>query len=785
MREKEILDSWKEISQYLSRTVRTCQRWEVELGLPIHRLDGSPKASVFAYKHELDQWLDEKLHEHEVPQKRALSLFIHKHRPLFIASSVLIAVVVAAVIIWRFLPRGGPIQTSPSKPSLAVVYFKNNTGDESLSYWGEALSDLLTSDLTQSKYIHVLSSEKLLNILKELDLLDVQNYSADDLFKIAAKARVDNILLGNYARSGDELRIHAFLKQLSSGEEIPLERVDGKSEESFFSMVDELSKKVKAELRLSQKEIEKDIDKSIAQITTSSPEALQLYLEGLRYLNEGHNAKSLPFFEKAVALDPEFAMAYRGITIVKHRSRFRTQATHYLQKALEFNERLSDREFYLIQADFYYTSDRNIEKAIESYHRLLELYPDDPAGNNNLGSLYDAIEEFEKSAEYFGKNIQNGHGRVSSYQGLSGAYRNLGMYDKAEEVLQPYFSNVGDSAAIHHSLDYAYVIQEKFNLALKEVERYSILVPESLFPHRLRGEIYAFQGDLNKAEKEFRLLLDTENEGMRLLGREWLAALFLITGRLKEAGEQFTLGLELSEKIEDLLWMTRFHIHLGYRHLISADFENAFKEWEKAIDIARKNNDFYQERQALHFKGLTHIAASNEAEAQHTAEILKEMIEKGSKKKDIRLYLHLLGEIELSKEKYSKAIKHFKMALSLLPFQSNPEDRHALFYQSLAYAYFQSGNLDEAIDIYNQITHLTFGRLFFGDIYARSFYMLGMIFEQKGDTAQAVEHYEKFLDLWENADPGRQEVIDTEKRLAKLREASWNSKLIFLYFFGV
>lgn len=770
MKDKEILDSWKEISQHLNRTIRTCQRWEAEMGLPVHRLDGSLKASVFAYKHELDKWFEEKLQEHEIRKKKGFSRILQRHRLLFVFAVILVGVVIAAVIISRSILRGRPTPIAPSKPSLAVVHFKNNTGNERLSYWREALADLLISDLTQSKYIKVLSSENLRSILEELDLLDAQNYSADDLFKIAAKARVDNILLGNYARSGDEFRIHAFLNQVSSGEEIPIERVDGRYEEDFFQMVDELSKKVKDELKLSKKKIEKDIDKSIAQITTSSPEALQLYLDGLRFLNEGHNAKSLLFFEKAIALDPEFAMAYRGIALVKHRSRFRTQATRYLQKALEFNERLSDREFYLIQADFYYTSDRNIEKAIASYTKLLELYPDDPAGNNNLGSLYDAIEEFEKSIEYFGKNIQNGYERVTSYQGLSGAYRYLGMYDKAEEVLLPYLSKVGDNAAIHHSLDYAYLIQEKFNLAMREVERYSILVPESLFPHRLRGEIHAFMGDLNKAEQEYMRLLDAKNKIFQLLGREWLASLFLLTGRLEEAEEQFKLGLELGEKTEDLLWITRFHIHMGYTHLVSADYENAFNEWEKAIEKAQKNYDFYRERHALHFKGITHIAAGSEAEAQNTAEILKEMIEKGSKKKDIRLYYHILGEIELSKENYSKAIKHFKIAISLLPFQSRPYDRHALFYQSLAYAYYRSGNLAEAIDIYDQITHLTFGRLFFGDIYAKSFYMLGKIHEQKGNKAKAIEHYEKFLELWKDSDPGILEVGDAEKRLSILRE---------------
>jgi cytochrome c-type biogenesis protein CcmH/NrfG len=58
----------------------------------------------------------------------------------------------------------------------------------------------------------------------------------------------------------------------------------------------------------------------------------------------------------------------------------------------------------------------------------------------------------------------------------------------------------------------------------------------------------------------------------------------------------------------------------------------------------------------------------------------------------------------------------------------------------------------------------------FGDIYARSFYMLGKIYEQQGNTAKAVEHYEKFLDLWKNADPGFVEVEDAKKRLAGLLE---------------
>ncbi|MEN8154421.1 MAG: hypothetical protein ABFR75_10405 [Acidobacteriota bacterium] len=59
--DRSILDSWKEISTYLDRSEKTCRKWEKELKLPVHRLEDSPKARVFAYKDEIDIWINIKL----------------------------------------------------------------------------------------------------------------------------------------------------------------------------------------------------------------------------------------------------------------------------------------------------------------------------------------------------------------------------------------------------------------------------------------------------------------------------------------------------------------------------------------------------------------------------------------------------------------------------------------------------------------------------------------------------------------------------------------------------
>jgi tetratricopeptide (TPR) repeat protein len=147
----------------------------------------------------------------------------------------------------------------------------------------------------------------------------------------------------------------------------------------------------------------------------------------------------------------------------------------------------------------------------------------------------------------------------------------------------------------------------------------------------------------------------------------------------------------------------------------------------------------------------------------------KSMIEKEMNKKLIRKYDILAGMIELRKNNSTKAIEYFTKAVSLMPFQCWAiGGEQGLYLDCLAQAYYRSGDLDNARQEYEKITSLTVGRMGWGDIYAKSFYMLGKIAEQQGDKERAIENYRKFLDLWKDADPGLPEVADAKNRLAAL-----------------
>jgi len=122
--------------------------------------------------------------------------------------------------------------------------------------------------------------------------------------------------------------------------------------------------------------------------------------------------------------------------------------------------------------------------------------------------------------------------------------------------------------------------------------------------------------------------------------------------------------------------------------------------------------------------------------------------------------------IEIERKDYSKAIEYFKKGLPLL-YQTL--ELRLIYADSLGLAYYKSGELEKARDEYERIAFLPTGRFGYAEIYAKSFYMLGKIYEQQDNRAKAIENYEKFLDLWKNADPGIVEVEDARKRLTGLK----------------
>ncbi len=685
----------------------------------------------------------------------------------FVRALLLVVFMLVGAILWRVLPEKGAVPISADKPSVAVLRFQNSSGDESVDSWGDGLSELLSADLRQSKYLRVLSGDKICGILKRLGILQANKYSSGDLKALATQGRVDYILKGSFFRTDKNFIIIAMVQEPHSGSVISTRRAECRREEEIPAVMDELTRNIKLDLNLSSDQISSDSDRKLARIVTGSPEAYKCYIEGWKNdLNRGDASKTIEFMKKATAVDPEFAMAYKAMAGAYGQMDSIAQMWSFLQKALELKHRLSLREFYIIQGKLYGISEETYDEAIKAYSKLLKVYPEDWDGNFNLGLLCQDLEQWDEAIERFQVPIANNEESSEPYTNQAEAYMAKGMYDKAREILRDYLANSPEDVWVQGKISNAYLCQGKLDLALREAQEALSVDPTSIYPS-LIGDIYYCRGDLLRAAREYQKILEREGAANKYYGMFRLAALYLSQGRFDESKGQIRKTAGLAQKLGDREGQMWAHSYLAQLHLASGDPQEALEEWKNAQNMALQGGLDW--RLSLHLKGLIYLEMESMEEAQRTADDLKAMLEKRTNKKLMRYYHHLVGMIELERGNLSQAIGSFETALSLLPFQHSELDDHALFLYPLATALYKAGELEKAQDQYQRITSLTTGRLFFGDMFARSLHMLGKICEEQGWQERAAEHYGQFIAHWKDADPGIPEVEDAKRRLEKLK----------------
>jgi len=626
-------------------------------------------------------------------------------KKLIVPALAFIAVVVAALVVWRLMPRKIPAPIPADKPSIAVMYFKNNTGDAKFDVWSTALSDSIITDLSQSKYVRVLSTDQLLSILRKLGLLEVRSYASEDLRRVGDLGGAKHILLGSMSKAGEAFRIDYTLQDIQKGEPIASDRVEGTGENSIFSMVDELTRKVKGNLQLTKEQIASDVDTGIAGATTSSPQAYTYLSQAYRYNYQGEHRKSIELLEQAIALDQKFAYAYTLLGAAYSNLGYTAKYKEYNRKAFELSEHLPDRERYIIKARYYHGSEATFDKAIEAYEKRLQIEPNEVNAARNLANLYISLEQWDKALELVQINIKSGVEAFFPYHYAALVYSAKGLYDKAREVLEDYRRSRADLGNIRRSLAYVYLCQGEFDLAMEEADKAFTLAPSDYSNFLAKGDIQCLAGDFSGAEKEYLRLLDSAQKPDHLNGRARLALLYLYQGKFGKALEEAKQGIVLSDELADKQNESYFLRRSAYAHLHTGKPEKALAELDQARDDALDVGGIIGQISSLNLKGLALLEINSTNEAQAAAEEIKKLVETWLNEKLVRYCYHLLGNIELKKGDYSRAIEYLTKAISFLDYQRSPEtDAHALYYEPLALAYLKSGDLAKAQEQYEKIT---------------------------------------------------------------------------------
>jgi len=787
MASRQVLDSWKEISAYLSRSVMTCQRWERQLDLPIHRLDGTPRARVFAYPDELDSWLTEKLHSREAKAELERTRSRRARRAAAMAAVGLLVLATVGGLAWRLYFH--PLVATPARaPSLAVLPFKNNTGDKVWNAWKLALPDLLTIDLRQSKFLDVVKTSNFFQAVGPLAEADA--FSSEDLKTMAGKAGVDYVLSGSLQKAGDKAVLVGLVHDARTGQMTGSPRAVCRAENNVFSSVDELSRNVRKILNLSARQIRGDIDRRVARISTDSPEAFRLYSQAYRIQGQLKFDQAISPLQKAVELDPRFGLAYRAL-FHACRAMSRTEETRrYGEMAVRWAGRIEERERYLFLADYFEFEELDKAKAREAYRKLDAHYPYDLT---NLGLAEHSMgrEEWGQAVPVLERLLLRYPGRSSVVRTLLTCYRSVGRYADAVKLLDDLTGAVAEPGTDANSLlgirRSLALSQGQFDIAHDCAERMKAANPNILSYLSNEGFVYFLQDDLSNAEAMYRQMAESDNIRFQRDGYNYLAAVSLSRGRIEEAKQRIRRAIELCHSLEAYgPDMERPYRHfLAYLERLSGRLPEALKEAELACGDGEIKSLGPFTLQQLHLRALITLEMNRSEDFEKQVEAIKGYLipdrSPWGAPRFMRVYYHLLGHRELRKGQYDLAIRYFWKAadlISTLAARSMDAD-HAKYFYDLAEAYRRSGDLPAAVVMYEKVILPTVSREFSGDLYARSHYWMGLDSELRvrGTEApalaqerrlKAIGHYRKFLELWKDADPIFPEVEDARKRLAAL-----------------
>lgn len=684
-----------------------------------------------------------------------------------IMSYVLVVLFIGLVSYLLFWKKSdiGPELSGSERKAVAVMYFENRTNEDSLDYLSRFFQGSLIMDLFQSKFLRIIPEERILAVLDDPNTAEKGSFSMDVLDKIADEEKVDFFILGEYGKMNDDINLSIRIVDSKNQEEIGSKSM-WKPFSKIMDMVDECTPWIKQKMQFTIEELNVDIDKELKKYSTDNPEALMHFINGMKFYRQGDYQKSIEALDKALDIDENFAMADSWLGILYIYRGYPEKGKEHILKALDMKDSLTLRERYLIQALYYYIYETAFDKATEAYQDLLDIYPEDEEALENVGGLYRNIEEWDKAQSCFRKLIEINPKSEIACGNLIEIYKAKGSYDDAIIFLDQHRDSYIHQTDFYQELAFIYLLKKKYNQALVEAGKSLSLDPIIYRTISTLGHIYHLTDDFSEAEREYLKIVSGESSYYRIIAQCWLGCLELTQGRFDESLYLFDEALKAAQGMGYTFIESGVELFRAYIYIQLREFPKALILAEKAYHIAVESGEYEDVIQALHYMGLCQLGMGNIEEAEICVSLINSRIEKTGYRKLQRHSDHLLGMIALSVQDHKNAIFYFEKSCSTLPFQHDVYDNHAFFLDSLASAYFQGGELEKAGSVYEQILSLTTGRLNWGNIYALSFYKLGVIYNQLGMRMKAVEYLQKFRELWSKADPGLPELEEAEHLLA-------------------
>jgi DNA-binding winged helix-turn-helix (wHTH) protein/tetratricopeptide (TPR) repeat protein len=344
---------------------------------------------------------------------------------LLVGSAVVLGV---AGIGYTYL-RGEPKLTD--KDTLVLADFTNTTGDPVFDL---ALRQGLASQLEQSPFLNLLSDQRIGQTLALMTKPKDARLIHDLALEVCQRTGSTAVLDGSIAQVGTQYLLALKAASCSNGENLGSAQVLAKSKDQVLDAVGRIASDIRRRLGESLVSVQK-YDAPPEAVTTSSLEALQAYSLGYKTMIARNDyPAAIPLFERAIALDPSFAMAHARLGINFFNMDEPGRAAEHLQKAYDLRERLSEREKLYIAASHDAMVLGNMEGARKAYETWARVYPRDPFAVGNLGVVYGFLGEYNKSLAAIREALALNPGNALVFSNMVATYVQLDRLGEARSA---------------------------------------------------------------------------------------------------------------------------------------------------------------------------------------------------------------------------------------------------------------------------------------------------------------------------------------------------------------
>ena len=625
----------------------------------------------------------------------------------------LVAVLIAGSLYWR----SHRVVKLTDKDTIVLADFINTTGDP---VFDGTLRQGLSVQLEQSPFLSIIPDQGIQQTLRMMGQKPDAKLTPEIARELCQRAGGRAVINGSIAQIGTQYLLTLKAVNCSNGELLASTEAQAGGKSLILDALGKAASDIRNKLGESLTTVQK-FDTPLQQATTPSLEALQAYSLGVKTITgENNSAAAVPFFQRAINLDPNFAMGYNLLGISYANLGERSLASENLQKAFALRERVSEREKLDIESSYYIGVTGNLEKARQSVELRSQTFPRDWGAHNTLGYIYELLGENDQTLLQDREALRGLPDSGLLYNNVVDVYLELNRLEEARATAE-------------------------------EAKARKLDVSDGLY---MLGFL---QNDA--AEMKQQVALNAGKPGVedRFLGYEADTAAY--SGRLKDARELTSRAIASAERAEEKETAAKYQVGAGLREALFGNIAEARHRVDSALGVS-------VDRDLQYRVAVVNALTGNSARAQALADDLdKKFPEDTIVRYNYLPTLH--AQLALSRNDTAKAIEFLKAAG---PYELGQLAGRFSLYPVLvrgeAYLVAHQGS-EAAAEFQKILDHR--GIVLNSPIGALARLQIGRAYAMQGDTAKAKAAYQEFLTLWKDADPDVPILIAAKAEYAKLQ----------------